>query len=264
MTFYSSLLICLLLFPLVLHATETDNGSVQRGADIAAEAKRRTAGFIDSQESYTMTLRDKKGRERTRRIRMRSFEQANDGDWSLTIFDEPADVKGTAFLVYTHGLEPDDQWIYLPALKRVKRISSRNRSGNFMGSEFAFEDMSSFEMEKYRYRYLRDEICGQLECYVSEWVPAYMHSGYSRMEVWHDQQEYRIQNIKYYDMEGRHFKTLSMTEYTLFSDRFWRPLVWRMSNIENGRTTVLHYDSIEFGVGLTKRDFDKNALKSAR
>jgi hypothetical protein len=133
-----------------------------------------------------------------------------------------------------------------------------------MGSEFAFEDLSSFELERYSYRYLRDEACGELQCFVSEWIPAYQHSGYTRMEVWHDQQEYRAQQIDFFDKAGKHLKTLKMNNYKLYKDRFWRPLDWEMSNHKTGKVTVLQYDNIEFGVGLTERDFDKSSLKSAK
>jgi outer membrane lipoprotein-sorting protein len=237
---------------------------VERGTAIAREAERRDSGFGDSEETLTMVLRDNKGRERSRTLRLRTLEQADDGDWSLTIFDEPADVKGTALLTYSHGLEADDQWIYLPALKRVKRISSKNKSGPFMGSELAFEDLSSFELEKYRYRYLRDEPCEALQCFVSEWVPAYEHSGYSRMEVWHDTREYRLQRIDYYDRKGQHLKTLSLKEYQMFDERFWRALHWEMRNHKTGKVTLLDFTSIEFGQGFTERDFDQNSLKRAR
>ena len=239
-------------------------GAEEKGAAIAAEADRRDSGFVDSEESFTMVLRDNRGRERRRTLRAQTFERTDDGNWSLTIFDEPADVKGTAMLTYSHGLEPDDQWLYLPALKRVKRISSKNRSGAFMGSEFAFEDLSDFEMEKYRYRYLRDEACGDLACFVSEWVPAYEHSGYARMEIWHDQEEFRVQKTLYYDRRNAHLKTLQFRDYRLHNERFWRASTLAMTNHKSGKTTLLHYNDIRFGVGLNERDFDQTALKRAR
>ena len=130
----------------------------ERGLEIAVEADRRDSGFHDSRASMKMILRNRQGDESIRLIRVRTLEQEDDGDKSLTTFDQPADVKGTNFLSFTHKSGPDDQWLYLPALKRVKRISSRNKSGPFMGSEFAYEDLSSQEVEKYTYRYLRDEV----------------------------------------------------------------------------------------------------------
>ena len=104
-------------------------------------------------------------------MRVKVLEVEDDGDRSLFIFDEPRDVAGTAMLVHSHKDAADDQWLYLPALTRVKRISSSNRSGSFMGSEFAYEDMSVPEVEKFTYRYLRDEPCGELTCTVVERFP---------------------------------------------------------------------------------------------
>lgn len=258
------LIVTLITAPAALAEETVDSAATAKGTEIALEADRRASGYVDSEESFTMVLRDSKGRERLRTMRMRTFERSDDGDWYLTIFDEPADVKGTALLTYSHGVEPDDQWIYLPALKRVKRISSKNRSGPFMGSEFAFEDMSAFELEKYQYRYLRDGPCGELTCFVSEWVPAYAHSGYSRMEIWHDQEEYRVWKIEFFDRKNKHLKTLELGDFKLYDGRFWRPMHWQMSNHKTGKTTLLNYNGIELGVGLTERDFDQNALKRAK
>ena len=252
-----------LLF-LCSYVQSSEGDAELRGKHIAQEADRRVSGYIDSEESFTMTLTDKKGKERVRTLRIKSLERSDDGDWGLTIFDKPSDVKGTAFLSYSHGLDPDDQWIYLPALKRVKRISSKNRSGPFMGSEFAFEDMSDFAIEKYSYRYLREESCGELRCFVSEWKPLYEHSGYFRLEVWHDTEEYRVHKTEFYDRQDRHLKTMKMSEYKLYGERFWRAEKLQIHNHRSGKGTSLQYDSIQLGVGLTERDFDRSALKRAR
>lgn len=254
----AAVVVGLLPFTLVAETAE------EKGLAISVEADKRDEGFDDSTANMTMVLKNKQGDTSTRYIRIKTLEVIGDGDKSMSIFDEPADVKGTAFLTFSHAIKPDEQWLYLPALKRVKRINSKNKSGPFMGSEFAFEDLSSFELEKYRYAYLRDEPCGELQCFVSEWIPAYEHSGYSRMEVWHDQQEYRVQRIEYYGRTGKHLKTLRVSEFQLFDQRFWRPLHWEMSNHKTGKVTLLDYTSIEFGLGFTPRDFDKNSLKSAK
>ena len=115
----------------------------ERGLWVAQQIDQEDEGFVNQVSEATMTLRNKQGQESTRRMTIKSLEVAGDGDKSLTIFSSPRDVKGTAFLSFTHALEPDDQWLFLPALKRVKRISSNNKSGPFMGSEFAYEDISS-------------------------------------------------------------------------------------------------------------------------
>jgi len=134
----------------------------EKGLAIAQEAERRDLGWESSEATMEMILRNRHGQESTREMRSRSLEVADDGDKSLIIFDHPRDVRGTALLTFSHKTGDDDQWLYLPALKRVKRIASSNKSGPFMGSEFAYEDISSQEVEKYTYKYLRDEPCGEL------------------------------------------------------------------------------------------------------
>lgn len=235
-----------------------------KGLAIAVEADLRDKGFGDSEEIFTMTLRDNRGNARIRQMRVRTLERLDDGDRTLSIFDEPADVKGTALLTYSHGLESDDQWLYLPALKRVKRISSKKKSGPFMGSEFAFEDFSSQEIEKFTYKYLRNEPLGELECFVSEWVPAYEHSGYTRQIVWHDTLEYRVHRIDYYDRRNKLLKTLLLKDYQQFKGKYWRAMRLDMENHKTGKSTQLVYDSYSFGLGLTERDFDQQALKRAK
>ena len=137
------------LIPLLLVSTlisaETPD---EKGLNIAVAADKRDSGFETQKTDLVMVLRNRQGQESTRYMRQRTFEIEGDGDKALTIFDRPADIKKTAVLTYSHGLEPDDQWIYLPAVKRVKRINSRNKSGPFVGSEFAFEDLGSQEVEK--------------------------------------------------------------------------------------------------------------------
>ena len=130
------------------------------GLAIAEEAHDRNAGWIDQRARLRMVLRDAAGHEHERHLRVDTLEVIGDGDKSMLVFDSPRDIKGTALLTYSHPIEPDDQWLYLPALKRVKRISSANKSGPFVGSEFAYEDFSSQEVEKYTYRYLRDVVEG--------------------------------------------------------------------------------------------------------
>ena len=140
----------------------------EAGLKIATEARERQKGFGNFTASLTMNgCGSKRGQESKREVRLKVIEVEEDGDRSMFVFDRPRDVRGTAFLVHAHKNDPDDQWLYLPALKRVKRISSSNQSGSFMGSEFSYEDMGTVEIEKFTHRFLRDEACGDLECVVS-------------------------------------------------------------------------------------------------
>jgi outer membrane lipoprotein-sorting protein len=183
----TALLLLLACLPFAVPAQTPE----ERGLAIAVEADRRDKGFGDSSATMKMILRNRQGDASTREVRVRTLEVEGDGDKSLSIFDSPADVKGTAFLTFSHVNSPDDQWLYLPALKRVKRIASKNKSGPFMGSEFAYEDISSDEVEKYTYKYLRDEALDGTDTFMIERYPVDRNSGYTRQVVWIDKQEYR-------------------------------------------------------------------------
>jgi outer membrane lipoprotein-sorting protein len=255
------LLVFLLLVPIVSEA-ETP---VKKGLTIAQEADRRGDGFQDSTATMLMVLRNRHGEESTREIRIKALEVKGDGDKSLTIFDSPRDVKGTAFLNYTHKTDDDDQWLYLPALKRVKRISARNKSGSFMGSEFSYEDIASQEVEKYTYKWIKDEPYDGMDCFIVERYPVdKKNSGYSRQVTWIDKEEYRVLKVEYYDRKNLHLKTLTFSGYKQYNNRFWRADEMYMVNHQTGKSTKLIFSNYRFGVGLRESDFSKSGLKRAR
>jgi outer membrane lipoprotein-sorting protein len=231
----------------------------EKGLEIAMAAKAYDRGFTDFTANMVMTLRNKSGQTSKRLIRIRTLEVEGDGDKSLSIFDEPADVN--KMLTYSHGLEADDQWLYLPALKKVKRISSRNKSGPFMGSTFAFEDLGSQEVEKYTYKYLRDEPCGELTCYVIERYPAYKFSGYTRQVAWIDSEGYRLLKAEFYDRKKSLLKTLTSSNFQQFLGHYWRPGQMDMVNHQSGKSTLLEWTDYRFKTGLGDRDFRSQTLK---
>ena len=236
----------------------------EKGLHIEQKADKLDTGWGDQEQSLEMILRNRQGQESRRNIRGRSLEVNGDGDKALSIFDSPADVKGTAFLSFTHVNEPDDQWLYLPALKRVKRIASKNKSGPFMGSEFAFEDMSSQEVDKYTYKWLRDEQLDGKDVYVLERVPVDKHSGYTRQIVWGDKEIYQPWKVEFYDRKNALLKTLVFVDYKQYMGKYWRPDVMEMTNHQNGKSTTLIFSDYKFNNGFTDRDFDRNSLKRAR
>lgn len=260
--FLTTLLISIIFVALPTLATA--QSAEEKGLEIAKKIKQRDLGWGDSQSELTMTLRDRKGREVVREMRSKSLEVDGDGDKGLTVFDKPLDVKGTAFLSFSHIVGDDDQWLFLPALKRVKRIASRNKSGPFLGSEFAFEDLSSFEVEKNTYLYLRDEACGDLDCYVVEMDPVDKYSGYKRLQVWVDQDHYRVHKIDFFDRRDTLLKTLTVEDYKLYKDKYWRADKQKMVNHKNGKSTDIHIQNLRFDTGLTAADFNENKLSRAR
>jgi len=251
---------------LVLVAPAQAGNPAEKGRAIAEEMDRRDLGWGDSVTSLTMTLANRQGQSSVRELRLQTLEvQANDqGDKSLVIFDRPRDVAGTAFLSHTRIADPDDQWLFLPALKRVKRISSANKSGPFMGSEFAYEDMVSQEVDKYEYEWLRDEACGNLTCFVVARTPVYENSGYTRQVVWVDSAEYRPMKIDFYDRKESLLKTLVFSDYKQYLGNYWRAGTMEMTNHQTGKSTVLRFAEYQFQTGLAEGDFTSAKLKRVR
>jgi outer membrane lipoprotein-sorting protein len=245
---------------------EAAKDPVAEGEAIAREWDRRDLGFGDTKAELKMTLASRKGLTSERLMRISTLEapDANEGDKSLVIFDSPRDIRGTALLSYAHILEADDQWLYLPALKRVKRISSRNKSGPFVGSEFAYEDITAQELGKYGYKWLRDEPCGDLHCFVIERRPLYEKSGYTRLITWYDKAEYRMQRVDYYDRKDALLKTLTLGGYRQYLGKYWRAHDLLMVNRQTGKQTRLEYRNYLFRTGLKDRDFTRNTLKRVR
>ncbi len=239
---------------------------VKKGLEIAQEIDRRDLGFGDSKTKLTMILTNRTGESSTRKLRLETLEvpDPDQGDKSLSIFEHPGDIKGTAFLSFTKILDPDDQWLYLPALKRVKRISSANKSGPFVGSEFAYEDLTSFEVAKYSYTWLHDEACGDMECFVVERIPQYERSGYSKQIAWVDKAEYRIVKVDFFDRKDSLLKTLQSGDWNQYLDQYWRPHRMHMINHQSGKETVLTFDPYQFRAGVNESQFNKSRLARLR
>lgn len=237
----------------------------EMGLEIALEADRRDTGFGNYiVEEMKMVLRNKQGQESKRELRIKIFEILDDGDKSLIVFDRPRDIKGTALLTFAKKVGDDDQWLYLPAVKRVKRISSSNKSGSFVGSEFAYEDLTSQEVEKYDYKYIKDETINGLDCFVNERYPLYEDSGYTRQVTWLDKAEYRVQKVDFYDRKGALLKTLTYHGYQQYLGKYWRADKMVMVNHQSGKSTDLFWSKYQFRTGLTDQDFNRNSLKRVK
>ena len=229
---------------------------------IAQEADKRLHGFGDSTATLKMTLVNPSGQTAERALRVQNLE-TGDGDRSLMIFDTPRDVAGTALLTHTQPGSDDLQWLFLPAISRVKQIAAGNKSGPFMGSEFAFEDIVTPYWQKYTYSFVREEKCEALTCFVIERKPKDANSGYTRQQVWIDKQDYLIRRVDYYDRKNTLLKTYTATGFQKVQGN-WRPALMLMVNAQNRKQTRLEWSEFKFKTGLKKDDFTENALKRAR
>ncbi len=256
-----------LALPALSHAETPE----QKGLAIAVESQKRNEGWVDSRVEAKMILENKQGEKSERNMRLRALEVISDtdGDKSLTYFLSPADVQGTALLSFTHFKTPDDQWLFLPALKRVKRIASANKSGSFVGSEFAFEDLLAQEVQRFTYKFLREEPCPTdeakgLVCFVSERFPAYENSGYTRQISWVDKKDYQVRKLEFYDRKSEHSKTLLFTSYRQYQGKFWRSHTLVMENHQTGKKTTLSLGNFELNAKVDRTEFDPDALGRLR
>lgn len=261
MVIFRLLLACLVLWSWAAARVLADG----RGWEIAREADRRDQGWGNFRADLIMELRNREGERSRRAMRSLNLEGREDGDKSLLIFQSPADVRGTKFLSFAHRRGDDDQWLYLPALGRVKRISAANKGGAFMGSEFSYEDMAAPVLEKYEYRYLGDGDFQGRPAFVVERRPRDPHSLYSRQISWIDQQYYIPWKIEYYNRRGKHLKTLVYGKYRRYLNRYWRPGRMWMVNRRTGKSTLLLWRGYRFRVPeIAAGVFDPAALPRLR
>ncbi|MEK9853690.1 MAG: outer membrane lipoprotein-sorting protein [Rhodobiaceae bacterium] len=245
------------------------NASAEKGLAIATEVDNRDRGWGDVTVEGEMVLKNKAGNESVRKFRSTILEAANtaEGDRSIITFSKPRDVRGTALLTHSK-IEPEDdsQWIFLPAVKRVKRISSSNRTGKFVSSEFSYEDLGSEEVADNDHIWLEDAACGHdaaLTCAAVESRPKNKKSGYSKRVSFIDLAEYRVQRIDFYNRRGDLEKTLEFQDYRQYEGAFWRAHVMMMQNHQTGKSTRLSWGDYNFRQGLTERDFTPQGLPKA-
>lgn len=257
----------LLLFPLSLGAAEPNESAEEKGLWIAQQSHALRSDYGSEVAQGHMELRDKQGRRSVREFEYRSLEVPNDGDKSMIVFQSPPDIALTALLTVAHKQRDDDQWLFLPALKRVKRISGSSRTGPFVASEFSFEDLIEPEIDKYRYRWIRDEPCPgalDLNCFVNEEIPTSSDSGYSKLLVWIDQEKFRTWQIRFFDRKGSQLKTLSVRDHRQYEDKHWRAHKLLMENHQNGRSTLMSWSDFDFSIGYRDEDFSRRALERLR
>ncbi len=234
----------------------------QKGLRIAVENEQANNGFNGEFSETEMVLVNAQGDKTVRRMTGKTKETKKDGDKSVITFLWPADVKGTRMLTWSHKSRNDDQWLYLPSLKRVKRISSRNKSGAFMGSEFAYEDLGSQEVEKYSHKWLKDETHEDRECWVLEQIPVDKKSGYKSQVLWVDKEYRQPTKIEYYDRKGELLKVASFSQYKKL-DRWWRVHQIKMENLQTRKHSIIRWPVRKLTAEVEEEDFESGSLSES-
>ena len=249
------------IIALLLLAGSTTAFSADKGRSIFDKMEERETGFKDSIVEATMLLKTKTAKASKRKFTQYALEGKNNQDKGKVVFSTPKYMNKTALLTHAHEDKDDDQWLYMPASKRVKRIAASNQTGAFVGSEFTYEDLKAPILDKYTYKYLKDEKVGKHDCYVVERKPKSKNSGYTKQIYWIHKKFYRIHKVEYYDRKKSKLKTLVTKNFTKYEDKYWRPEEERMTNHQTGKSTILQFGKFKFKQGLKESDFSKNALK---
>jgi hypothetical protein len=213
----------------------------------------------------TVTLIDRKGFRDERTLRRLDKDRGNDLVSSLTIFDAPSDVKGTALLTRENEGKPNDQWLYFPSQRRLQRIAQARRNGYFMGTDFTYEDMDPESIDNYAYRHVRSETLDGMDCFVIEAVPANekqrRSSGYGRRLLWIRKDIFFTVRIEYFDRRNKLIKTQVNSELENLQGDVWRAGKSFVDNLAKHHQTEVVATSRDMETELPESTFtDRNLL----
>jgi len=221
-----------------------------------------------SEAVSTMTIIDGKGRERVREIAMVTKLYDNgDTEKRLLRFLAPPDVKGTGLLVFDYEEKDDDMWLFMPALRKTRRIVSSERAKSFMGSEFSYADMSPPILDEFTYRILSEKEMEGTLCWEIEMVPidedVADENGFSKRIAYIGKKDYVIRGAVYYDLDGELHKELSVKEIRELDpvNHRYRPMHMVMVNKQNDRKSILKINEIQFNPNVKDDYFTTRYLE---
>ena len=215
----------------------------------------------DITSDLTMTLINSRGDTRVREIKQFGKDYGKE-EKSIMFFLSPADVRNTSFMNWSYDEEgrDDDQWIYLPALKKVKRISSDSKSDYFMGSDFTYDDLGDRHPSEDTHKLIREEILDGEDCYVVESIPKEEDYMYSKTITWVIKDKWIGLKKEFYDEDGDHLKTLSVASHEKI-DGYWTILNSNMHNVQKDHKTLMELSDVKINTGIEDRKFTERIMK---
>lgn len=215
----------------------------------------------DMQGDLVMTLTNSRGENRVRKIKQFTKDLGKI-EKKIMFFQYPADVRNTSFMTwgYDEAGKDDDQWIYLPALKKIKRISSDSKSDYFMGSDFTYDDLGDRHPTDDVHKLLREETFEGNLCYVVESVSKDEEYMYSRTLTWVVKDKWIGLKKEFYDEDGDHLKTLTVKKYDEINS-FWIILHSQMHNIQKNHTTDMELKRVKINSGIAVNKFTARMMK---
>jgi hypothetical protein len=257
-----------LIAAVALSATEHVGIAAEPDARAIMEANFFVSKFTSLTADSYMALINAKGQKRERSSTNQIKLQANGIDSSFLVrFSSPTDIRGTSFLQIEHSDGDDDLWIYLPALKKSRRLVASNKKDSFVGSDFSYGDILIPKVHLYGHTLLRSENIEGHDCYVIESVPATetveSDSGYSKKITWVRKDNFLETKVDYFDVSGRLLKTQSITEHEQVQaePERWIAMRREMVNHQTGHRTEFRFARIEPEVELSDELFTTRYLE---
>ena len=228
------------------------------GTQIVEKAYNRATG--DDQTSIlTMTLTNKQGKQRVRKIKQFT-KDLGDVEKSIMYFLSPADVKNTSFMNWSYDSDKsDDQWIYLPALKKTKRISSDSKSDYFMGSDFTYDDLGDRKLDADTHKLVKEETIDGKKCYVVESKSKDEDNMYSKTISWIDKSTFIGVKKEFYDEDEDLLKILTIKKQEKISG-FWVITNSEMKNVQKNHTTSMVLSSVKINTNVPESKFTERMM----
>lgn len=213
-----------------------------------------TTRKLDGSEAVVkMSIINEKGEKRERQITMATkLYDGGQTEKRLYRFLAPADVKGTGVLIYDYDKKADDTWIFLPALRKTRRVVSSQRAQSFMGSEFSYGDLNIPTLDEFDYKLVKEESAGGEPCFVIEVTPKSKDiasaEGYSKKLYWVSTKKFSVVQGHYFDMDGKLLKVLTSSNIKLLDPKNnrYRAMHMEMVNKQNGRKSVFDSEKVTF------------------
>ncbi len=250
--------ICFLAVLMVVSQAEATEQALS-GQQIMTRVDDRPDGD-DRKSVQTMTLINKSGRKRIREVESLSKDYGKDKK-SIMVFKKPADVSGTAFLTweYDDPTREDDKWLYMPAMKKVRRISGASKNEYFMGSDFTYDDMGDRNVEEDTHTLLGEENVDGHDCWKIESIPVNPEDMYTRKLLWVCRAADMVIKAEYYDKDGllKIYKALDFRK----QDGFWTLFRSEMDNVSRHHKTVMTVDAVQYDSGISDHLFRVSTIQ---
>ena len=236
----------------------------QTGREIAQKVKNRPGGDT-RQSEMTITLINKRGKERVRKVASYSIDVGKDKK-SIMFFEYPGDVKGTGFLTWDYDEvgKNDDKWLYLPAMKKTRRISgSSAKQDYFMGTDFTYDDMGSRNVDEDTHKLLGEETVNGNLCWKLESKPKDKDDIYSKKIVWIRKDCLVPEKADYYDRNGNLHRQLVFSGIKKV-DGFWLAEKMEMTNVQTHHKTIIEFKNPKYNQKMDESKFNVNTLEKGR